>query len=61
VAADPNPATEREMYLNKGSHELADAPIQSHRYRLEQFVQRCDQIDSRTSPNLLGEPVVGST
>ncbi|MDQ2051804.1 tyrosine-type recombinase/integrase [Natronolimnohabitans sp. A-GB9] len=29
--------------LDERSHELADATIQSHRYRLKQFVQWCEQ------------------
>lgn len=33
-----------EMYLNERSHELADATIQSHRYRLKQFVRWCDDV-----------------
>jgi hypothetical protein len=45
MATDPNSATEREMYLDERSHELADATIQSHRYRLYQFVQWCDLED----------------
>jgi len=31
------------MYLHERSHELADATIQPHRYRLTQFVQWCEQ------------------
>ena len=37
------PAEAMQMYLDEQSHELADATIQSHRYRLKQFVQWCEQ------------------
>jgi site-specific recombinase XerD len=37
--------TATQMYLDERSHELADATLQSHRYRLKQFVQWCDQED----------------
>lgn len=37
------PAKAMEMYLDERRHELAEATIQSHRYRLKQFVQWCEQ------------------
>lgn len=37
------PAEAMQMYLDERSHELAEATIQSHRYRLKQFVQWCEQ------------------
>ena len=47
------PAEGVQMYLDERSHELADATIQSHRYRLEQFVQWCEQ-DSIDNLNEFG-------
>lgn len=47
------------MYLDERSHELADATIQSHRYRLKQFVQWCDQEDIENLNNLSGRDVHG--
>nr|WP_083858558.1 hypothetical protein [Natrialba chahannaoensis] len=38
-----SPAEAMQMYLGERSHELAGATIQSHRYRLKQFVQWCEQ------------------
>ena len=52
-----DPATGREMYLDERSHELADATIQSHRYRLKQFVQWCDQEDIENLNDLSGRDV----
>ncbi len=37
------PAEAMQMYLDERRHELADATIQSHRYRLKQFVLWCGQ------------------
>lgn len=34
-----DPATARDMYLDERRSELADETIQSHAYRLKQFVQ----------------------
>jgi len=43
---DPlSPDDAMEMYLKERSHELAEATLQSHRYRLKQFVQWCEQDD----------------
>lgn len=44
------PAEAMQRYLDERRHELADATIQSHRYRLKQFVQWCEQdgIDNLT-------------
>lgn len=38
-----DPPTARDMYLDERRRKLADATIQSHAYRLKQFVQWCDQ------------------
>ena len=39
---DPiDPSTAIEMYLDSRRHELADATLQSHRYRLKQFKKWC--------------------
>jgi site-specific recombinase XerD len=35
----------RVDHIDERSHELADATLQSHRYRLKQFVQWFDQQD----------------
>jgi len=46
---DPiDPSTATEMYLDSRRHELADATIQAHRYRLKQFEQWCasEEIDN---------------
>ncbi|AHF98447.1 integrase [Halostagnicola larsenii XH-48] len=42
------PETARQMYLDERRHELADATLQSHDYRLKQFVQWCEneEIDN---------------
>jgi site-specific recombinase XerD len=41
---DPlDPRTAKQMYLDERSHELAYATLQSHDYRLKQFVQWCEQ------------------
>ncbi|UHQ96008.1 hypothetical protein HYG82_21270 [Natrinema halophilum] len=37
------PAAAMQMDLDERRHELADATIQSQRYRLRQFVQWCEQ------------------
>jgi site-specific recombinase XerD len=37
-----DPRTAKQMYLDERRHELADATIQSHDYRLKQFVRWCD-------------------
>lgn len=37
-----DPETAVEMYLDERRHELTDATLQSHRYRLKQFTQWCD-------------------
>ena len=37
------PAEAMQMYLNERRHELTDATIQAHRYRLKQFVLWCEQ------------------
>ena len=52
-----DPATAREMYLDERRHELADATIQSHRYRLKQFIQWCDQEDIENLNELSGRDV----
>jgi integrase len=40
---DPlTPKRGREMYLDERRHELADATLQAHGYRLTQFVRWCD-------------------
>lgn len=49
VELDPlDPATARQMYLDERRNDLADATIQSHGYRLTQFVDWCnrDGIDN---------------
>ena len=39
---DPlDPPTAKQMYLDERRHEVADATLQSHEYRLQQFVQWC--------------------
>jgi site-specific recombinase XerD len=43
---DPlDPSTAKQMYLDERRRELADATLQSHRYRLRQFVQWCKEND----------------
>lgn len=37
-----DPRTAKEMYLDDRRHELSDATIQAHHYRLKQFVQWCE-------------------
>jgi site-specific recombinase XerD len=37
------PSTGKQMYLDERRHELSDATIQSHGYRLTQFVRWCKQ------------------
>lgn len=37
------PSTAKQMYLDERQHELAQATLQSHGYRLKQFVQWCEQ------------------
>ncbi|MDS0474840.1 site-specific integrase [Natrinema sp. 1APR25-10V2] len=37
------PVEAMQMYLHERSRELEDTTIQSHRYRLTQFVQWCEQ------------------
>ncbi|MFC6723814.1 site-specific integrase [Halobium palmae] len=39
-----DPATAKEMYLEARIHDLAQSTLQSHDYRLKQFVQWCDSI-----------------
>ena len=36
------PADGRQMYLNERRHEVSEATLQSHGYRLDQFVEWCD-------------------
>lgn len=46
MTTDLDPLAPREamqMYLDERRHELAEATLQSHRYRLKQFVQWCEQ------------------
>lgn len=38
-----DPCTAKQMYLDARRHELAEATFQSHRYRLKQFVEWCEQ------------------
>ena len=52
-----DPGTAREMYLDERRHELADATIQSHTYRLKQFVQWCDQEGIENLNQLSGRDV----
>jgi len=43
---DPlDPVTAQQMYLDSRRHEPADATIQSHNYRLTQFVQWCEKAE----------------
>ena len=37
-----DPRTAKQMYLDDRRHELAEATLQSHDYRLEQFTQWCE-------------------
>ncbi|WP_410765641.1 tyrosine-type recombinase/integrase [Haloferax sp. DFSO60] len=37
------PAAAKQMYLDARSQELSDATLQSHHYRLKQFVQWCEE------------------
>ncbi|EMA25403.1 tyrosine-type recombinase/integrase [Haloarcula amylolytica] len=49
VNLDPlDPPTAKQMYLDERRQEVADATLQSHEYRLKQFVQWCidDGIDN---------------
>lgn len=52
-----DPATARDMYLDERRSELADETIQSHAYRLKQFVQWCDQDGLENLNNLSGRDI----
>lgn len=55
---DPlDPATARQMYLDERRHEVSDATIQSHGYRLKQFVQWCEQDGIDNLNDLSGRDV----
>lgn len=40
-----DPRTAKEMYLDDRRHEVASATLQSHHYRLKQFVEWCQDED----------------
>ncbi len=52
-----DPRTAKQMYLDARSHELADSTIQSHRYRLKQFVQWCEGEDIENLNNFSGRDI----
>ncbi|WP_136689960.1 tyrosine-type recombinase/integrase [Halorhabdus amylolytica] len=55
---DPlDPATARQMYLDERRNELAVATIQSHGYRLQQFVDWCNQDGIENLNELSGRDV----
>lgn len=51
------PAEGKQMYLDERRHELADATIQSHRYRLKQFVLWCDDEEIENLNELSGRDI----
>ncbi len=52
---DPiDPSTAIQMYLDSRRHELADATLQAHRYRLKQFRQWCTEESLDNLNNLTG-------
>jgi len=38
-----DPQTAKQMYLDERKHEVSDATLQAHHYRLKQFVKWCNQ------------------
>lgn len=55
---DPlDPATAQQMYLDSRRHELADATIQSHDYRLAQFVKWCEAEEIKNLNDFTGRDI----
>ena len=55
---DPlDPAIAKQMYLNERRYEVADATLQSHGYRLERFVEWCEQSDIDNLNELFGRDI----
>lgn len=51
------PSTGKEMYLDERRHELTEATIQSHGYRLRQFVLWCEDDDIDNLNDLSGRDI----
>jgi integrase len=55
---DPlDPATAKQMYLDERRHEVAAATLQSHGYRLQQFVEWCAAEDIKDLNSLSGRDI----
>jgi site-specific recombinase XerD len=55
---DPlDPSTAKQMYLSERRQELADATLQSHHYRLKQFVQWCEREAIENLNDLCGRDI----
>jgi len=52
-----DPRTAKQMYLDDRRHELADATLQSHDYRLKQFVKWCEANDIENLNNFSGRNI----
>jgi site-specific recombinase XerD len=52
-----DPRTAKQMYLDERRHELADATIQSHDYRLRQFIRWCDEEELDNLNDLSGRDI----
>lgn len=51
------PADGRQMYLNERRHEVSEATLQSHGYRLNQFVEWCDEQDIDNLNDISGRDI----
>jgi site-specific recombinase XerD len=49
-----DPRTAKQMYLDDRRNEVADATVQAHDYRLEQFVRWCEEQDITNLNTLTG-------
>lgn len=52
-----DPRTAKEMYLDDRRHEVAEATLQAHDYRLKQFVQWCEQEEIRDLNEFSGRDI----
>ena len=52
-----DPRTAKEMYLDDRRHQLSDATIQAHHYRLKQFVQWCEGEGIENLNNFTGRDI----
>lgn len=54
---DLEPRTAKEMYLQDRENEVAEATLQAHGYRLERFMEWCDENDVTNMNDLTGRDI----